>query len=293
MKHLTWAALAGLACLAATTAPAFGLMIRIIPAPIPQRVALADVVVVGKVTGFGDKLVSAQPPYGGDAKVDYQIAIIQVGDALLGTKDAKEIKVGFIPATAPGPGVRPIRRYPQFSLTLGQEGCLFLTKHPTEDFYVAQNFNDFIAKDAGDFDKSMDEAKRSVKLLADPTAVLKGKNDDDRFLTAAMLVARYRTAKPGQTKTEPIDAEESKLILQALADADWTAKPAGPGPIGILGAQTMTPQNVFFRLNLTPQDGWTQPTDAKDIADAAKQWLKDNAEKYRVQRFVNDKKDDK
>ena len=120
-------------------------------------------------------------------------------------------------------------------------------------------------------------------------AVLKGKNADDRFLTAAMLIARYRTPRPGETKTEAIDAEESKLILQALADADWTVKPAP----GILGLQTMNPQNIFYRLNLTPQDGWTQPTDVKDVPDAAKQWLKDNAEKYRIQRFVADKKDDK
>ena len=82
MKHLKWAGLAGLACLTATAAPALGLMIRLVPTPIPQRVALADAVVVGKVTGFGDKLVSAKPPGGGDAKVDYQIAIVQVGDAL-------------------------------------------------------------------------------------------------------------------------------------------------------------------------------------------------------------------
>jgi hypothetical protein len=295
MKHLIWAGLAGLACLAATAAPALGLLIRIIPTPIPQRVALADIVVVGKVTGFGDKLVSAKPPGGGDAKVDYQIAIVQVGDSLLGAKDVKEIKVAFIPPPPPpapgtGPVIRPIRGMPRFSLTLDQEGCLFLVKHPTEDFYIAQNTNDFISKkDNADFDKNMDEVKRSVQLLADPMAVLKGKNNDDRFLTAAMLIARYRTPRPGETKTEAIDAEESKQILQALADADWTVKPAP----GIAGLQTMNPQNIFYRLNLTPQDGWTQPADALLIPDVAKQWLKDNAEKYRIQRFVADKKDDK
>ena len=30
-----------------------------------------------------------------------------------------------------------------------------------------------------------------------------------------------------------------------------------------------------------------------NTGEAAKQWLKDNAEKYRIQRFVADKKDDK
>ena len=290
MKHLTWAGLAGLACLAAA-APAFAVAIMIQPAPIPQRVALSDVIVVGKVTGFGDKLVSAKPPYGGDMKVDYQIAIVQVGDALVGAKDAKEIKVGFIPpSSAPAPGPGPIRRrFPQFSLALEQEGCLFLVKHPTEDFYIAQNYYDFEAKAGnGNFDKDMDEVKRCVKLVADSMAGLKSKNNDDRFLTAAMLVARYRTARPGETKTEPIDAEESKQILLALPDADWT--PPKPGP---LGAQTVNAQNVFLRLGLTENDGWRIPQDVTKLPDAAKQWIKDNAEKYRIERFVPEKKQDK
>ena len=265
----------------------------IAPPPLAQRAALADVIVVGKVTGFGDKLVSAVPPTGG-AKVDYQIATVQVADPVSGLKDVKEIKVAFIPPPPPDPPPAPggpfiiRKRYPQFTLALDQEACLFLIKHPTEDFYVGQAYYDVINKNTPDFDKSMDEVKRCVKLLADPTASLKGQNNDDRFLTAAMLIARYRTPKPGEMKTEPIDAEQSKLILQALADADWNAKPK-PG-IGFGGFQ-MTPQAIFFRLNLTPQDGWMQPMDAKAIPDAAKQWLKDSTEKYQIQRFAGDKKD--
>jgi hypothetical protein len=246
------------------------------------------------VTGFGDKLVSATPPYGGDTKVDYQIAIVQVGDSLLGAKDAKEVKVGFLPASSgPPPRPGPIRRrFPQFNLTLDQEGCLFLVKHPTEDFYVGQNYYDFEAK-AGNsaFDKDMDEVKRCVKLLADPAAGLKAKSNDDRFLTAAMLVTRYRTARPGETKTAPIDAEVSKQILLALADADWTP-PKNPAP-GPLGAQAVNPQNVFLRLNLNENDGWKIPQDVSKLPDAAKQWLRDNAEKYRIERFTPDKKQDK
>ena len=186
------------------------------------------------MTGFGDKLVSAKPPFGGD-KVDYQIAIVQVSDPVLGARDAKEIKVGFIPPPPPDPPPPPNgpfiirKRYPQFTLTLDQEACPFLVKHPTEDFYVGLNYYDILNKNAGDFDKGLDEVKRCVKLLADPMTALKGKNADDRFLTAALLIGRYRTPRPGETKTEPIDAEQSKLILQALADADWNAKPA-PAP---------------------------------------------------------------
>ena len=163
---------------------------------------------------------------------------------------------------------------------------MFLVKHPTEDFYVGQAYYDFIDKKNADFDKSLDEIKRCAKLLADARGSLQSKSADDRFLTAAMLLARYRTARPGETKTEPIDAEESKAILQALADADWDAK---PGPA--FGGFQTTPLIAFSRLDVTPTNGWTQPKDAKAIPETAKQWVKDNVEKYRIRRFVADKKD--
>jgi hypothetical protein len=292
MKQSLWAGLAGLSCLALVTAPVFARAMMIAPPPLPQRAALADVIIVGKVKAFGDKLVSAKPPFGGD-KVDYQIAVVTVEDPITGVKDAKEIKVGFIPpqTTPPNPGPGPvvfIKRYPQFNLSLDQEACIFLVKHPTEDFYIGQAYYDVInKKDNADFDKNVDEIKHAVKLLSDPAAGLKAKSADDRFLTAALLVSRYRTARPGETKQEPIDAEQSKQILQALADADWNPKPvAGPG-----GFQ-LNPQAIFFRLGLSPQE-FTQPKDFKQLPDAAKQWLKDNAEKYRIQRFVADQKEEK
>ena len=178
------------------------------------------------------------------------------------------------------------------TLTLKGLINLFLVKHPTEDFYVGVQYYDFINK-TGDanFDKSMDEVRRAVKLLADPAAGFKSKDADDHFLTAALLVTRYRMRRVGGAdKTEPIDAEQSKQILQALADADWAPKVGGP-----FGFR-LTPQSVFFRLGLTPKDGWTQPKDFNQTADEAKKWLKDNADKYRIERFVADKeekKDDK
>ena len=289
MKQSLWAVIAGFSCLGLTTAPSFAKAMMIAPAPIAQRVALADAVVVGKVTAFGDKLISAAAPFGGN-KIDYQIAIVRIDDALLGAKDAKEIKVGFLPPAAapvPSPGpARIIRRYPQFTLSLDQEACLFLTKHPDADFYIGQNYFDLInKKDNANFAKDVDEVRRCVKLLADPTESLKANNAADRFLTTAMLVIRYRTPKPGlPSKTEAIDADLSKQILLALADADWSAKAAGPG-------FQLTPQAVFFRLGLTAKEGWTPPKDFNKIPEEAKQWLKDNADKYRIERFVADKRE--
>src|SRR5436305_4453135 len=111
MRQPLWAALAGLSCVTLAAAPAFARAMMIAPPPTAQKVVLSDAIVVGKVTGFGDKLVSARPPSGGD-KVDYQIAIVRIQDAVLGAKDAKEIRVGFIPPPPPNapanPGAGPV-----------------------------------------------------------------------------------------------------------------------------------------------------------------------------------------
>jgi hypothetical protein len=294
MNRFLPSGLVGLACLTTLAGAAPAAMIA--PAPAPQRAALAQAVVVGKVTGFADKTVSAPAFPGATDKVEYQVAIVQVGDALLGAKDMKEVKVGFIPPGGGGPAGGPggpvfIKRRPSVNLQVDQEYLLYLTPHHEAPFYVAQNYFDAtIKKDNPNFDKELDEVKRCVKLLADPMASLKAKEADDRTLTAEMLVARYRMprASAKEPKTEDLGAEESKLILQALAHADWNPKPvAGPG-----GFQ-MSPLNSFFQLGLTEKDGWKPPQDGKELEAAAKKWLKDNADKYRIQKFVVETKDDK
>jgi hypothetical protein len=291
MQRTLLAGLLGLsaAALLAARAPAQAKMMMIAPPPLAQRVATADAVVVGKVTGFADKAVAAVRYPGGTDMVNYQIALVKVEDAVLGVKDTKTVRVGFLPPAPPapagGPGFRPpIRRYPQANLTLNQEACLFLTKHPAGDFYVLAAYYDVLNKTGNPaFEKEVAEVRRCAKLLADPKAGLRSAKKDDRTDTAVMLVARYRNqrwyaGKP--PKAEPIDAAQSKAILKALADADWTL--TNPRQ-----AQT-SPQAMFNRLGLTAKDGWAPPRDAKRYADEAKAWLKDHADSYRIQRFVNE-----
>jgi hypothetical protein len=285
MQRTVLAGLLGL-CAAAVVIPvARGQAMLPAPPPISQRVAAADAVIVGKVTGFADRAVSAVRFPGGTDKVNYQIALVKVEEALLGAKDAKVVRVGSLPPAAPAPptpGRPPIRRYPQANLTLNQEACLFLTKHPAGDFYVLPAYHDAINK-AGNraFDKEVAEARHCAKLLADPKAGLASPNKDDRALTAVMLVTRYRTpryyaGKP--PKEEPIPAAQSKAILRALAGADWTIR----NPRQAQGS----PQAVFNRLGLTEKDGWVPPRDAGRYAETAKQWLKAHADTYRIRRFV-------
>ena len=110
---------------------------------------------------------------------------------------------------------------------------------------------------------------------------------DDRFQTAGMLLIRYRTPLGGNPKEEKIDAKESKLILQGLADGDWSKG---------FSATELTPMMVFGRLALTDKDGWKPgpfQNYEKEFPEAAKKWLKDNADSYAIKRFVEDTKKEK
>jgi hypothetical protein len=280
MKRLLGLSLAALACLAVVASQVNAM--RIAPPAVPVRVATADVVVVGKVTGFGPKLVDADM-FKGD-KRQMQIATVKVDETLLG-KGVKEIKVGFFPppAVRPGPPFIIRKGGGNVQLTVGQEAALFLQKHPTKDVYTVSQYFDVINKKGNPgFAAELTEIKKYVKLLADPKKGLESKNAEDRFTTAAMLVARYRRPR-GNNKTEDVPAEESKQILLALADADWAPK---AGPRFGFG---LNPQMSFFQLGLQPKDGWTQPKDFRTFPEEARKWLKANAGKYRIQRYVGTK----
>ena len=255
----------------------------IAPQSITQRVATSDVVAFGKVTGLDEKTVKAERFPGQVA--EFRIATVKIDQHLYGAQGLTHIKVGFVPPTAPRPGeVRPhIRPYPGTAIKLekDQEVLLFLKKHPKENFYTIPVYFDVVDKKAAGFDDDLAEAKKIGKLLADPMAGLKAKSAEERFQTAALLVYRYRTFQQGG-KQEPISADESKLILEGLAGADWAAMPVRrPGPY----RQQVTPQNVFFMLGLQAKDGWMPPP-GQFMPETAKAWLKANAGSYRIQRYV-------
>jgi hypothetical protein len=274
-----WTRVAGLACLAGliVVLPAWAMMAA--PAPLPGRVARGDVVVIGKVVAIEDRTVSIEPNKGAKDKVQYAVAVIEVSDGLIGAKAKSKVRLGYLPPPGPEPG-KPggpviFRKWRSYVPTVGTEACFILTKHPVGDFYQVGLF-DVIGKDA----KELDEVKRCAKLLADPDAGLKSEKADDRLLTAKMLLGRYRSVPfgSGPTKSEPIDATESKRILEALSAADWS-KP--------------DMMIYFYQLGLKADDGWTQPKDPKEISVAAQKWLKNNAGKYRIQRLVPEKTDKK
>src|SRR5262249_14965907 len=158
----------------------------------------------------------------------------QVNQAITGLKDEKKLRVGFVAAVKPGlPGlINP-------KLTVNQEGLFLISKHEDGKFYQAPRPGFFIAKDAKTFEDDVKTATKAVATLANTKPALESKDANERLTAAAMLVARYRTQKPPfPNKEEPIDAVESKLILNAIATAKW-----GPSKF-----DEINPQMVWFQL---------------------------------------------
>jgi hypothetical protein len=98
------------------------------------------------------------------------------------------------------------------------------------------------------------------------------------LLAAAILIEDYRTYRGPKAKQEPIAAEESKLILRALADADWKE------PLAFTSLRPNATQ-LFQRLNVTANDGFNAPKGGNQ-QEAIQMWLKRNADTYRIQRYV-------
>jgi hypothetical protein len=250
------------------------------PPPLLQRVAIADCVLVGRVTAIEDKDVEAAEPGGG--KTMLRVARVEVLQGLHEAKGLKSIRVGFPPPPPGGEG-RPGRGgYGPPNLGSGKEYLLLLSRHAAEPTYRVMQAFDAVEKiDSAAFDGETKTVRRATQVLSGPKEALQAKNADDRLLAAALLIWRYRTGRPGAVKTEPIDAEESKLILKALREADWKK---------FLPELRTSALVLFQQLGLTAKDGWTPPKVVKNYQEeftaAAQDWLKRNAPTYRIQRFV-------
>lgn len=288
----------GLACLCGAVGTSSARAIAIaVPRPGPDRLAGTDAVLLGRVIGFEPQDVEAAANPGA-AKMSYRIAIVQVNEVIRGIKpDVKQIRVGFpapranapgVGGGAAGPAIQPLPFRPGrpgfggMQLQMGQEGLFMLAKHHEGKFFLAPNYGQFVARqNNANFENEVKTVRKLAKFLDNPKAALKSKDAEDRFLAATMLVSQYRTARAFPVKQVPIDAEESKLILLALADGDWNMNRPRTG-------MTPNPFQVFYQLGITPKDGWTPPNarNQQEIANAMKTWLKENAGKFRIQKMV-------
>ena len=272
-RYLILAA-AALVVTAALVFPYAAYALVIAPPAGPQRVINADAVVVGKVVGIEPQDVMV-------TNVTYRVAVVKVDDAIRGAKDAKQVRVAFIPPPAnPTKLIRPGFRGVQ--LAVGNTGMFILKKHEKEDFYTLGGPNGYFinSENNKNFDDDVKSVKAIVKIAQDPKAGLKSKDAEEKLIAAAVLVEKYRTFRGGIGKPmeEPIDAAESKQILHVLAEADWKQA------VGF-GSLKPNPAQLFGRLGVNQNDGFVVPP-GQNYQQVVQTWLRDNAEKYRIKRFV-------
>ncbi len=181
----------------------------------------------------------------------------------------------------------PIKRpgFGNVQLTVGMSGLFFLQKHEA-GFYTLPNFQYFVsAENKENLDREVANTRTILKVLDNPMAGLKSDKADKRLETASVLIELYRTAPFGMaSKQQPINAEESKLILKALSDADWDQTKYQGNNF------QKNPLNLFYRLNVDAKDGFQMPIGKPftnvDAANLAKAWVQKNWQTYRIQKFV-------
>jgi len=251
---------------------------RIAAPPNPvQRAVHADAVITGKVTAIEKETVEVAEA-GGGPKVAYKIAVIQVESALAGAANMTHVKVGFPAGAAPGRG-RIV------ALEEKQEGLFFLNKHPSGQFYTFNWMTAPVESTAENHKESVAIVKKGLAVLADPMKSLKAAKAEDRAFAATVMLLKYRTAPPagGELELVKVPAEESKLILKGLAEADW----------GKAVPNTPAPTSGFYSLGLTTENGWVAPKPGKPGADyndelrkAFTQWLDGAGKDYQINKFA-------
>ncbi len=238
------------------------------PSP-AARFATTDLVVVGRILTLEEKAQSMLPVPGAAQKADYRIAVLRIDEDLKGAQGLTHVRVALLPHQVLKPGY---------------EGCFFLRPHFEELVYLFGTYDYPIAKsNALAFAQEMDRYRHWGKLLADPEAGFNSKDADERLLTAALLIAGYRTYQRGihrpDLRTRPVDARESRRILEVLAEADWNK--AGPD-------FRLSPPRLFGLLGATPKDGWVPRgfKSQQEYQAAVKAWLKEHAATFRIQAYV-------
>jgi len=259
-----------------------------------QKAMQADVVVVGKVAGIDKETVDLEP-FPGQPKVPHTVANIKIETALLGAKNVTHIKLAYVkpgddqpgggggidggPGGRPGIG-RPFpgRGFQPFTPAEDQEGVFFLKKHPTSDkhYVVQMGHNPVLSSDAN-YKDELAKVTGIATTLADPVKALKAGKEEDRVANALTLAQKYRTAPQnnpsGVLEETAIPAEETKLLLKVLTDADWVKEADAPRLADALG---LMPGN-FGLPRVAAGDG-EEPLAARQ--KAFKAWAEKHADKF-------------
>jgi hypothetical protein len=236
--------------------------------------------------------------------VNFKVAVVKVSEDIFGAKGVTQIRVAFVPQLMPRPDgdqplnpIRPIRPpirgFGVVNLEADMEGTFFLKKHHEEDFYIlTPNCPPMLKKEAN-YDKELANVKKVGPILKNPLEAMKAKDINDRVMAAAIFTQKNNTypqidATKFVAKQQPISAEETKLVVDILLEADWSKVDQNN--------QFANPQTIFYSLNLQPQDGFKYPAfDGKGdfnkiLKDSFTAWAKADSGKFRLKKWVAEKK---
>ncbi|HEV3235556.1 MAG TPA: hypothetical protein VGZ25_01115, partial [Gemmataceae bacterium] len=111
---------------------------RIMPAPpsIPQRIALAEIVILGRVTHIeGQSVMVLETPQAKE-KTEYFVAQVHIEETLKGADGLTDLKVAFPALPANWKNFRNGGADYRLQLESDQEVCLFLKPHHSGEFLV-------------------------------------------------------------------------------------------------------------------------------------------------------------
>ncbi len=267
------------------------------PPPLTERFLAADAVVLGKVTAIEKDTVEVALDKDGKQKQTFHLAVVKIETNFAGADKLTHLKIGYVK-----PVVDP-KLPPHFAgrgLPYGippapgnTDAVFFLQKHEKGGFHVISPLYGLISSDTPHGKTEITKIKLLGEAMTDPMKTLKSDKAEVRATAATVLITKYsiqRFSAPGtvDAKIEPIDAEESKLILKGLAEGDWALRPHG----------LTEAFRAFQLLNLNEKDGWKapaipQPKPGQPPADfglltqeAFVKWLDGAGKDYVIKKYV-------
>lgn len=241
--------------------------------------ALADRVVIGRVAAVEKDQIKAKPIPGVTHHVTYEIFRLAVTETLAGDKAVTEVRIGGVVSdTSKVSDPEPIQM--PNPVAKDAEGLYFLERHHSGEFYTILHF---VPKYYGkSFDRDAKDARRYLKLLADPLVSLRSKEPDDRLTTAVLLLTRHQAFR--SAKTVPIPARESKLILGALAEVDWGHDQNAPlHPYQVTHALWRHSQIQAMKAGEVFKEPVLPGKTFAEQSDFLRKWVEKNRDTYRIE----------
>jgi hypothetical protein len=242
------------------------------PPSLWSRLAAYDAAIVGRIASFEAAPVTLTSVNGG-GPCTHRVSVIEVLRPLYGAERVTHVRVAFTDTPD------------NFAQNVGKEAVLLLRAHPEAPVYVQPwGWQDIIGRHQDEqiyAEQFLPWMERLARVRRELDCCLKGPRPEERFLAAAILLVQHRGIWGARgTKTEPLDADRSRAVLQALLDADWSKEG--------FDWDRISPMMIFLSLGLTKEDGWDPG--GVITTEKAKTWLRQHLETYRIRSRATAKK---